>query len=83
MLGVDVLLLFDHEARFPIRSESDSRLSNSRAKYTADTPRPATITIQRSTFAGTREAIAPQAQSLTIRGDSDGKITGADIERGS
>jgi len=25
----------------------------------------------------------PQAQSLTIRGDSDGKITGADIERGS
>jgi len=25
----------------------------------------------------------PQAQRLTIRGDSDGKITGADIERGS
>lgn len=29
------------------------------------------------------EVNVPQAQSITIRRDSDGKITGADIERGS
>ena len=28
------------------------------------------------------EVNVPQAQSITIRRDSDGKITGADIERG-
>jgi hypothetical protein len=28
------------------------------------------------------EVNVPQAQSITFRRDSDGKITGADIERG-